>query len=283
MNARATTTTLLALASARAIDRERRARRHGQQALAAGQITDEQLQARIAEALIAAAATFRGEPGGPGRAPTAGEIAAAVGEYIEPIRESLRGDDGRTPTEAELLALIVRVFEQNVERLRGTPGDSGRGIASAQVDRAGDLWITYSDGDKANVGHVRGKDGKDATSTERVAVISNGRPGLNADEVLQLIEEHAGGGASAPNVRIVSADTNVTADDDVLIVTAAATVTLMPAADRTRVVRVKRFGSGNVVVAAQSGELIDGADSWIINTQYDSLDAFPFGSSWARL
>ncbi len=67
----------------------------------------------------------------------------------------------------------------------------------------------------------------------------------------------------------------------VLLVTAAATVTLPDAAkSRDRICEIKRTGSGAVVIAAQGVQTIDGLASIDLDTIYDAVEVISDGANW---
>lgn len=186
----ATTQTLISLAAVRALRAEREARLAGDQALREGLLSSDAVAALVEAALPALIARdpsrFAGEPG---RAPTEGEIAAAVAEYLAPRIAELRGTDGVTPSRAELIALIESVIRDDPERFRGPkgePGKPGRGIASVRIDMAGDLVITTTDGSSTNVGHVVGRDGEPGRNGEKLVVVGGGAGAASAGSVLRL-------------------------------------------------------------------------------------------------
>lgn len=88
-------------------------------------------------------------------------------------------------------------------------------------------------------------------------------------------------------VRVVSADTSVTIDDDIVVATDALTIHLPDASDEAahgnKIFRLKRSSQQNVTIQAMSGQTIDGETAWVINTNYDSMDVHTDGANWVRL
>ncbi|MFA5186985.1 MAG: hypothetical protein WC551_10935 [Patescibacteria group bacterium] len=88
----------------------------------------------------------------------------------------------------------------------------------------------------------------------------------------------------AGNVRITASDTTLLSTDNVLIVTAPATVTIPTAVGNTNTWRVKRRTTlGNVVLQPQPGETIDGMSDLVINVNEWSVDIRSDGTNWVIL
>ena len=88
---------------------------------------------------------------------------------------------------------------------------------------------------------------------------------------------------SDTNVRIVGADSAITENDDILIVTAEATVTLPSALVINKTFRIKRSGPGDVTVDVVGGQSIDGEAAQVLNVNYAAIDVHSDGSNWVIL
>ncbi len=86
-------------------------------------------------------------------------VAEAVGALPKPA-------DGKSVTAEELAPVI----EQAVSRAVGAlpRAKDGLGLAGALIDRSGSLIVTLSDGSKADLGRVLGKDGTDGDDGESI-------------------------------------------------------------------------------------------------------------------
>ena len=81
--------------------------------------------------------------------------------------------EGRGPTHSEIAAAVEQWMADHPPR-DGKDGKDGVGVKSARIDESGDLWLTYTDGRKVDVGRVRGEDGKNARTIERLLVAGGG-------------------------------------------------------------------------------------------------------------
>lgn len=89
--------------------------------------------------------------------------------------------------------------------------------------------------------------------------------------------------AGEKSVRITATDTSITTADDILIVTAAATITMPTAVGSTKTYKIKRSGSGDVTVVGISGQTVEGESSRIINVNLYALELHSDGSNWVEL
>ena len=85
------------------------------------------------------------------------------------------------------------------------------------------------------------------------------------------------------SVRITATDTSITTADDILIVTATATITMPTAVGSTKTYKIKRSGSGDVTVVGTSGQTVEGETSRIINVNLYALELHSDGSNWVEL
>jgi len=88
--------------------------------------------------------------------------------------------------------------------------------------------------------------------------------------------------ANRPNLVSVATNYTVGKNDVVVIGTDTATVTLplaSPSKEREIIVK-NTHASNTVVVAAQTGENIDGANTYSLSSQYDSLSVISDGTDW---
>lgn len=84
-----------------------------------------------------------------------------------------------------------------------------------------------------------------------------------------------------PNTVTVSTNYSVDNNDYTIIGTSGITVTLPKVApSEDRVVYVKNVGASTMTIAAQSGENIDGANTYNLANQYDSVKLQSDGSGW---
>lgn len=82
-------------------------------------------------------------------------------------------------------------------------------------------------------------------------------------------------------IATVSSDYTALPDDDLILVSETATITLPSAAGIEGRIIVKNIGSGAIVTIASPGdETIDGDDAHIITVQYNSLPFVSNGTNW---
>ncbi len=91
------------------------------------------------------------------------------------------------------------------------------------------------------------------------------------------------GGSTTIDVHVTAVDYTVTTSNDVVIGTAACTITLPTAVGSTKTYRIKRSGAGAVTVATNGAETIDGASDKILNVNYASIDVHSDGANWVVL
>ena len=68
--------------------------------------------------------------------------------------------------------------------------------------------------------------------------------------------------------------------DYIYICTALLTLTLPTAVSNKNIYTVKRTGTGNVTVNTTSSQTIDGASSYILDSQWQSVDLLSDNSNW---
>lgn len=91
-------------------------------------------------------------------------------------QDGVSGADGITPHIGDNGNWFIGETDTNKpsQGANGVNGNDGVGVAKSEVNTSGELIITYSNGDSANLGKIVGKDGLDGT---------NGQNGLSAYEI----------------------------------------------------------------------------------------------------
>lgn len=115
---------------------------------------------------------------------TADDISFADGETFQQKfnngelkgQDGVSGADGITPHIGDNGNWFIGETDTNKpsQGTNGVNGNDGVGITKSEVNTSGELVITYSNGDSANLGKIVGKDGLDGT---------NGQNGLSAYEI----------------------------------------------------------------------------------------------------
>lgn len=152
--------------------------------------------------------------------------------------------------------------------------------ALSLVRHKGAAWLSVTQTDEAPSDSSEAwmllvKDGRRGEKGER-GFAGRGRRGpAGADG-----QDGEGGGSSSLARRSVSTDTAITQDDDILIVTDTATVTLPDAASTTKFYYIKRVGDGDITLQPVSGQSIDGQSSLTLNVNLYAVDLFSDGSDW---
>lgn len=188
----------------------------------------------------------KGDPGLPGRDGKDGEsIVGPRGERGLPGKD---GVDGK----------IGAMGERGPRGERGEKGDRGREIVD-KAWRDGHLWLLFNDGFELDLGQLKETIG--GRSSTVLGAISVG---------------------TKQNVKVVSADYQIKENDDIILVSAAAMVTL-PSIRTKKPFRIKRTGSGDVTVQPQGSATIDGVVNKVINLQYYSVDVHSDGTNWIIL
>lgn len=137
----------------------------------------------------------------------------------------------------------------------------------------------------------KGKDGKDGDSKPLMMRTYQVPAYITAAEFLPdnklkltfsdgtIVTTATGPTATIPALatRTVTSDTTALDADDVIIVNSASPVivTLMSSASRTRLLYVKRVGTGLVTIQRAGSDTIDGDTSVIVSTQYTSITLAP--------
>lgn len=99
----------------------------------------------------------------------------------------------------------------------------------------------------------------------------------NDSQTIRAFERSLSG---ARVVRTAAADTFISAADNIVVLTAAATATLPLAGDIVGAsYSIKRMGV-SATVAAQPGELIDGAATYVIGLLNESITVVSTGTAW---
>lgn len=103
-------------------------------------------------------------------------IRAAVDEAVKAIPPARDGKDA-DPAEMQGLKETVaelRGWKDAVRIPEAIHGKDGRSIVGARVNDDGELVLKYSDGDTANLGRIRGQDGKDAFEIDALSLDYDG-------------------------------------------------------------------------------------------------------------
>lgn len=162
---------------------------------------------------------------------------------------------------------------KNGKSVVGPPGKPGKDADPGWriVDSRwmnGHLFLVRGDGSELDLGLIKPAIGRD-----------DGR-----GYVATVMVDPGPGGASGvtQNVRITAISTALTDADDILLVTATATVTL-PAVTSTKTFRIKNTGTGDVTVQPIGGATIDGTADKVLNLQWYSIDVHSDGTNWVIL
>lgn len=145
----------------------------------------------------------------------------------------------------------------------GAAGKDGRGIEKITQDPINRERLTF----------------KFSDGTEQVVVVPRIR-GSGGIKKVVVADPSAG----IPSVRITNTDTMITEDDDIIVVTGDAVITLPLTSEKT--FRVKRFGDTiTVSVIAAGGKLIDDTTTRIFNVDLWAEDYHyvPDQNSWVVL
>lgn len=158
--------------------------------------------------------------------------------------------------------------------VKGDPGKNGKDADPSWriIDSRwmnGHLFLIYADGHELDLGQIRRMEHGDGRSYVATVMVDPGPGGNN--------------GAITQNVRIVDADYQIVADDDIILVTEEAVITL-PALSSTKTFRIKRTGTGDVTVTPLTvGPTIDGDPDKVLNLQWYSIDVRSDGTDWVVL
>lgn len=84
-----------------------------------------------------------------------------------------------------------------------------------------------------------------------------------------------------PNIVSTTGDYTIQDNDYTVVGTSGITVTLPSASpSENRVVYVKNIGASTMTISAQSGEVIDGSNTFNLANQYDAVKLQSDGSGW---
>lgn len=125
---------------------------------------------------------------------------------------------------------------------------------------------------------------EDATDIRGPKGEQQGGGGLSVSALRKIILETIGATpiAGDVSVRTTAVDTAITESDDLLIVTAEATITMPTAVGATKIYRIKRSGDGDVTVVGIGGQTIEGESSRVINVNLYALVLASDGSNWVE-
>lgn len=178
-----------------------------------------------------------------------------------------KGEDGK-PGEAGRDGKDGKDGKKGEKGEKGNTGDKGDEGIGFSVDRKplaildNVLWAYLSDGREVRVGRISPGTVRSPASSSRTVV-------FNGDT----------GGSGIPQVKYVSSDYTVQNKDEVIVVTAEATITLpVPAGSKPGTPkRIKRAGSGSVTVTPVDN------DGYILNVNYQAVDVQWTGTEWISL
>lgn len=118
--------------------------------------------------------------------PTNEQIAQAASEWL--ALNIKQPKDGKNATDEQIAQAADAWLSENITQpadgkdgTNGTNGLDGRGIDDAEIDRDGELILTFSDGEQKNLGRVVGQDGVTQT------VIRGGATGTGSGDGVQSV------------------------------------------------------------------------------------------------
>lgn len=172
-------------------------------------------------------------------------------------------------------------------------------LPSLSIDGNGELIAVFHDGSFVNLGRVVGDPGKIPDHQVKNGEIRFEKPDGSWGPWIRVAESkviHTGGGISQSqidiivgsskerNVRITNTDTTVLPDDDIIIVTGAATVTLPDGFTFDKLIKIKRSGAFDVTVQGVLGQLVEGEAFRVINVNLYALELrFDEVNTWVEL
>jgi len=142
-------------------------------------------------------------------------------------------------------------------------------------------YLTSAEGNAVVAAHVAAADPHTGYQKESEKGVANGYASLDATGKVPVAQLPP---MNTRTIQKISTGTSlgaVAATDYVYLCSAALTATLPTAVGNTNRYTVKRTGTGTVTIATSASQTIDGASTFSLGVQYQSVDLVSDGANWS--